>query len=324
MTETALRLLGRRYPVAAERAALLKASSEKIKFDDLVDLLAATMSVRVVEGARRGLQARLQWDFERPDGESQGVVDERLVFLHIMRTGGTSLSQLGSRWAAPGRARIHMYVDDLLLTPPPLLGRLRFIGGHIPVEALQLIPGRFRTVTVLRDPVARAVSHYSRLVNTEPAYKDLTLDAFISSGEHDAAVGNYQARQLAHRLEVGEAWLSYSPYQRLRTLGAVSARYPVQALFDSTPMALSDDELFQAAGASLAGIDFVGVTDDLASIASRVAGVLGARVQDVPRLNASPSEPLNMSDNSRKKLESRNTVDRELYELAASGVNRSC
>jgi hypothetical protein len=56
-----------------------------------------------------------------------------VVLLRIMKTGGTSLSDLCSGWATPpGRARAHLFIDYLLLTPTAMLARLSFIAGHIP------------------------------------------------------------------------------------------------------------------------------------------------------------------------------------------------
>lgn len=41
-----------------------------------------------------------------------------------------------------------------------------------------------------------------------PSYENLTLDAFASSDDFHSAASNYQARQLAHRIDVSGAWIT--------------------------------------------------------------------------------------------------------------------
>lgn len=262
----------------------------------------------------------------RDDFEAGGLppVSPRVVFLHIMKTAGTSLSDLVSGWVPPGRSKVHASLDDLVMLPQPLLARLQFLAGHLPFEALSLIPGRFTTVTVLRDPAARALSHYAELVNARPAYEHLTLDEFVSSEVYDVPSGNYQARHLALRIGLRDAWVEFSPYRRyLDAGGTIGEGNVLASLFDSTPLFMSDDELLDAARTNLASIDHVGLAEDLASLAREIAAVFGADFSSVPRLNVSKGfDRSQLSDDVRRRLDERTAVDRELYELAASGALR--
>jgi hypothetical protein len=243
---------------------------------------------------------------------------ERVVLLHITKTGGTSLSELLRRWAGPGRARVGLPLDDLALMSRPLLARLRAIAGHFPYEALDVIPGQFRSCTVVREPVDRTLSHYRWLVRTAGAAHGLTLDEFLRSERYAAAAGNYQARFLAHTVDIAGAWVDYSPMQRyLQAGGELGQPHPLQALFGSTPIPLTDDELLARATANLASIDFVGTTDDLDPLARRLAKAFGVRPEPAPRLSASGSNPgRDLPAPDRRRLEECTAVDRQLYELA--------
>ena len=317
VVDTVYKILVGRCAHRTERAWLLQRIMDGAEFDDLVAAVAATdESVdRMTAQMRSAAQARLRKDFERDSEGSAGLATKRVVFMHMMKTGGTSLSKLCSTWTPPGRSRIHLYIDDLLLMPPALLARLDFVGGHIPYEALDLIPGSYSTVTILREPVSRAISHFLTLRGSGPPYQDLTLDEFTSSDVYHVPSSNYQARQLAHRIGVTKAWISYSPYARLPATRATD--YPVQSLFDSTPIGASEDELLDRARRNLAGIDFVGVTDDLNSLAAQMAQCFNVALIDVPRLNRSqPYDSSQLTEAVRKRLENHNALDQELYQLA--------
>jgi hypothetical protein len=67
---------------------------------------------------------------------------------------------------------------------------------------------------------------------------------------------------------------------------------------------------------NLAGIDFVGVTDDLTSLAAEMAQCFNVPLIDVPRLNRSEPFDIQLTDAVRRRLENRNALDQELYELA--------
>jgi hypothetical protein len=233
-----------------------------------------------------------------------------------MKVGGTSLCDLFARWFGNERARVHLFADDIALTPAPVLANLRLIAGHIPFAALALVPPPFTTMTVLRDPFSRTLSHYSHLRSVDPVYRDLTLERFVFD-EGFAFSGNYQARQLAYDIDMANAWRSFSPAQRFAARGGDPTPYPLSALFDSGPVEQSDDELFRNAAANLARIDMVGTTEHLDDIARVVAELFGLRPEPVDRLNVSP--PVDRRDidtRIRRQIEARTAVDRQLYELA--------
>lgn len=243
----------------------------------------------------------------------------RLVFLHLARTGGTSLSDVFARWYRPDQSRVHLFVDDVALTPVAVLANLRVIAGHIPFAALPLIPGRFLTMTVLRDPFERTLSHFYNLQRRDPLYRDVSLEEFVFN-ESDFHAGNYQAHYLAHDFDLANAWRTYSPEERLASMGF--DRYeqnPLQMLFEIT-IDRTDDfdaQLLADAAANLDRIELVGTTERLNEVSSHVAHLFGRKTEPPGRLNRStPIDRLEIDARIRRRIDERTAVDRELYDLA--------
>jgi hypothetical protein len=280
------------------------------------ELKASNEGSRVtVHGIAPALRTYLRPQFDPDTGESEGP---RLVFLHFMKVGGTSLSALLTKWVPDERLIVHAFVDDIALMPPPVLANLRLIAGHLPFAALALVPPPYRTMAVLRDPLSRTLSHYSHLKQVGPGFRDLTLEQFVFDDVYLQLSGNYQARQLAHDMDLVNAWRSYSPEYRAVATGADRLlEHPLAALFDSGPMSISESELLRTAGANLAQLDFVGVTDRLDDMARDAARLFGASPEQVPYLNVSPEvNRRDIDERILRRIEERTAVDRELYELA--------
>lgn len=242
----------------------------------------------------------------------------RLVFLHIMKVGGTSLCDMMSGWLPGNRSRVHMFLDQLVLQPRLVTGRLDLIAGHLPYEALELVPGNYSTMCVLRDPHARTLSHYKDLRRNVANLAELSVDEFLSSDQFAVPRGNYQARQLVHEIGVSDAWVTFSPLEPyLARQGDPDHPYIVQALFDSTPVTLDDDKMLETARSRLENMDIVGTTDDLDAVGRAAAAFFGVPPEPVPHLNVAPAsarEALSASD--RRRLDELTAVDRELYDLA--------
>lgn len=291
--------------------------AQGVGFDGLLTgLLESDESVEVsVARSGAAFRTKLRRQFAEAEGSTSGP---RLVFLHIMKVGGTSLSEIFHHWVEPDRARVHFYVDELVLTPPPILAQLRLLAGHIPYGALPLIPPPFSTLCVLRDPYARTLSHFTHLRAVRERYRDITLDEFVTSDEYDVPSGNYQARQLAHDMDLVGAWRSYSPEVLYRARGGDPLHlYPLQSLFDSISVNLTDDELLRKATENLDEIDYVGVTENLDSVGIAVARLFGQSAEHIPRLNTSPPiDPREIDTRIRRRIDERTAVDRELYQIA--------
>src|SRR5688572_7297462 len=120
---------------------------------------------------RRNLQKRLQRirasHVRRADRRTETRRHRLVVFDHIPKTAGTTFRRsyltcalrADERWILAGGEANQQDRERFLATPPAERARVRVVAGHH-VESLRPhLPGA-RFVTVVRDPVQRAISSY--------------------------------------------------------------------------------------------------------------------------------------------------------------------
>lgn len=158
-------------------------------------------------------------------GEAKGA--PILLYLHIPKAGGTTLSscirdQLGTAEQTrseehpdkPGRCLFHYgiyyYPGGYSENPEPRIAPylrralarkdLRAVTGHFWFGIHKYIPGRWAYTTILRDPVERTVSLYSRMAEQTSAhnapYAGASLENFVRNPPPRAA-DNDQTRRIA-------------------------------------------------------------------------------------------------------------------------------
>ncbi|HXZ92805.1 MAG TPA: sulfotransferase family 2 domain-containing protein [Burkholderiales bacterium] len=165
-----------------------------------------------------------------PDAGARGDSDPLLVFLHIPKTGGTTLVTMLAQRYAPETIRKIMMRGMSLIVPPrekasgSLISaskirrlkralrdpeRVRLIHGHFDLSLERLLPSRASLFTILRDPVERAISHYYhyRRQSNDPA-NGLAMRSTLAewvSARGLVEMDNGQTRRLAGemRLPVG-------------------------------------------------------------------------------------------------------------------------
>jgi len=92
---------------------------------------------------------------------------DRLFFLHVPKTGGTTFTRsLCARFGPLGYLREVVLEPDRTLEAmghrlePGAIARIRCVIGHFHFGLHRFFPGRFRYVTILRDPIDRVLSLY--------------------------------------------------------------------------------------------------------------------------------------------------------------------
>jgi hypothetical protein len=173
---------------------------------------------RVAEHARKkpGLSAR------KPKGNSdfsaRDIEENKLVFLHLPKTGGTTLHNLLLPHF-PQEAVCPERFNGLRYFTAVELARYRLFSGHFDLPSARLIPGRKRIITMLREPVARLVSlyhflraHRKEVIEREDLYlarlaNQYTMEDFFRAEEvrSHPAINNALARALTQFLE-GKRW----------------------------------------------------------------------------------------------------------------------
>jgi hypothetical protein len=112
-----------------------------------------------------------------------------VVFLHLPKTGGTTLAT-SLRWSYPPERTIHAdvfgKVDEIeRLFTIDSRANARLLYGHLPYGVHRYIPRTCRYITILREPVARVVSAYKYiLANDRHSLHDRVI-------EHDIGLEEY-------------------------------------------------------------------------------------------------------------------------------------
>ncbi len=220
------------------------------------------------------------------DVNARPNTDRGTLFDHLPKTAGTSviaalecgLSQSGGLSEVP--CPHHVAVRRA--------GTRRFLAGHLwffPGESLA--PGWFYA-TILRDPIDRFLSQYyfyrsQRVVTGNPdvlAAQSCTLPEFLANARLDHLSTNFQARHFAMRMS-------------------------------EAPERLSEQELFEAAVASLREYDLVGVFADVQGFVDAYCDGIGIPRQLVPHVNATALRPSlhEAPESVLELLRERNAVD---------------
>ena len=128
---------------------------------------------------------------------------DRLLFIHIPKTAGTTLRNIIQRIYPPEQI-CGIYSDPRFLSeeafeflPEEEKDRYRVFIGHVGVDLLRQLPASLpiRCMTVLRDPVARVRSEYNHLMNGVMKDKELSFSDWKKS--LPAALDNAQVRYLS-------------------------------------------------------------------------------------------------------------------------------
>ncbi len=182
--------------------------------------------------------------------------EEKIVFLHIAKTAGTSLVQYFSQQLGAGAVMSH---GDFLAwsaageLPEAEVRRCRFVSGHFGYRQIErYLPGAY-SFTFLRDPVERALSLFQFCQHSDiqekfamaRAARELGLEAWLSS----------QLPEVVEVLHNQQVWQLASMYWQ----------------DDRRALAhLSDDELVDLAFEHAQRLSFVGLTEHFAEDFARI------------------------------------------------------
>lgn len=144
------------------------------------------------------------------NGADAGEAGGTLIFLHIPKTGGTTLQwalkrQYGREGTFCVRGDLDGVAAELDALEPEERRRIRVIHGHMGIGLHQRLPGPARYFTMLRHPVDRVISHYYYVRRRphhhlhEPIAAGMSLQEYVETGAGGLSkeLDNGQTRVLA-------------------------------------------------------------------------------------------------------------------------------
>ncbi len=218
-----------------------------------------------------------------------------LLFLHVPKAGGTAVAgALGNRFMADECLEIY-YADD---PADDQLNAASYVTGHVSMSIVDRFERRPFTVTVLRDPIERALSIFS-------FFRELDAPSAPRMGleRNDAALRLAKEHPLEEFIEV-------APDLTEHYLGNWQAR-----MIGGCDLERADEQLEDAV-AGLHSCDFVGLAERQNESVDHLTRRLGwAELTPLPRVNVTwrRLQREEVSPGGMEALEEITSMDRELY-----------
>jgi hypothetical protein len=277
---------------------------------------------------------------------------ERIYHFHIRKTGGSSLDSafLALGGSELGTIAERAKFDENLVEGNGLkfvqhdidriaAGDYFFASSHEPIFRLRIPPGTF-TLTILRDPVARAVSYLRYLLwaRANPTAYDLepyldkvrTESEFLDGGARflrsEISTHGIKVESAVRELGMGQYLARLSPYRpdlgrhQLRPdLHAFLARVPPRRLLTQLYMFSKRLDPKEAA-ANVLNFSEVCFTETFSADLARLGERLGLDLQE--KRERSFGEKISLSDSERSVLRKRLKPEYEMVERVRDGLNR--
>ncbi len=234
---------------------------------------------------------------------SPGPAKKTLLFLHVPKAAGSSFAgSLANRFAATECLSMY-YGDD---PGDAALNDARYVFGHLPMSILERFDRPPYTVTIVRDPVERALSTYSyfRALNPEDEPAAVRLDRGLERRN--------EAVRLAKRCSM-EEFIRLAPDLAQHYFGNWQARMLGGKDLDRT------DERLEDALDGMERCNFVGLAERLDESVAWLACRLGwAELGPLPLTNVSSARLRreHLTAPALEALPELTSVDRELYARA--------
>jgi len=252
-----------------------------------VDLAAISPGLLSLEHAWRG-ESAMEAIRCRVTAQASGILfpelaacaDSGRYFLHIPKTAGTSTNRFFDNLGLHANTWLWDQMAHLERTGCPV--HTAFYSGHFHMHLEPYLGRKLTRLTMLRDPVARTISHYQHVRRhpQHPAHdiaQHMDLKEFCINPRTRHMVENYQARYLVD--------FGLDP----RSLGAVCTQedlsnYLLQDMLEKiTRGVVAPDLLYAAAAENLNSFAAVGTTEEFPVTMERFAAALG--FQPPPRFD---------------------------------------
>jgi hypothetical protein len=241
--------------------------------------------------------------------------NERLYFLHIQKTAGTTFYFTLDEKFDPEQicpARFWRQFLRIAKRDSRQLRQYRLFRGHFGYAVPQFFKRPTTCVTVLRDPIKRSISHFQH-IEREPkdrrhkivAANHMDLAAFAEHPETRLSILNLQTRSIAFDLGLKEL-------KKIRGFAA-------QGVIGTLQPERSDDELLAIAQQRLDEFPFVGIVERFQDSLFLLSYVFGwYPIRQVRQLNKAPDKKAtpDLSPELLETLTDLNRLDIQLYDQA--------
>ena len=237
------------------------------------------------------------------NGPAQNVSMRQMLFVHVQKTAGTSLA-----------AVLKQHLPNAYDLPPwrflpdqwvPLNG-YDLLVGHVHFELYRLLPERPLFVTMLRDPVERALSAYAQYWRSaaDPSASRMDIRQFVAHPAWRNAISNIQVRMIGTPLP-----LPLGHPDDIRQMPD----------FPFEPDA-------QAAIGRLRNYQFFGLVEDMERSMALLNQTFGWPTIELPRLNESEKriQRHELPPDVLADIIQLNQLDTALYEFAVVEFGRRC
>jgi hypothetical protein len=292
----------------------------------------AHMNIPSVSELRRTLlvssEFQGKYKMMRPEtNDHPGLSIERkaVVFIHMQKTGGTTLRAL-LEGQFPADRVCPLQEDKLHLLSVAELGQYDFFAGHFDRSSICFIPRKeIKTVVLFREPRARLISYY-RFLRAHPNRDEFANDACIRVAHELTAEEFFEYPPVRHLI------LVYNHY--LIALGASFSWYERKL---GSP--LSEEEISHAleeAKRQIRATTAIGITERFDQSVELICRALHLqKPPSIAPLHVTSNfveldarfrrvEPVTMTPRLASALDELTVYDEELYRFATQEFERQC
>jgi hypothetical protein len=268
-----------------------------------------------------------QYKIMRPepyDHPSLSIERETVVFIHMQKTGGTTLRTL-LEGQFPADRVCPVRVDKLHLLSVAELGQFDFFAGHFDRSSICFIPRKeIKTVALFREPRARLISFY-RFLRSHPTRDEFASDPGIR------LANELTAEEFFERPEIRSLPAVYNHY--LIALGASFS------WFKRNRGSLSKEDIssaFDKAKRQIGAITAIGITEHFDQSVELICKALHIdKPPSIAPLHVTSNfveldarfrvvEPVVMTPRLASALDELTVYDDELYRFATQEFDRQC
>lgn len=277
--------------------------------------------------------------------------DKKFLFIHVMKTGGTSFADIIGENFAPEerypdaclvpdadifrRIEAYLFVPGLVADVNALQGRLRMVRGHIPYAVRELLQDPYVAMTLVREPVERTLSYLKHCRRYHTEHQQMQLEEIYEDPWFQATfIQNYQTKlfsmssvetlaedrllaggpRLPPRHEVGDGTNLSDELDQFRS--RKPGRFCVECFAASTGVIQVDNNRLSLAKENLSAVEVVGVTEHYDKFLRQLIDNHDWKIKSIPHRHVGEKDAV--SPSFRRRIAIDNEFDRDLYMHAKS------